>query len=185
MTTTCPPAVRTALSAGLHWLYHTVQPETALVEHRGVRLPAPPRILRFLPVSDAGKPVVVVEVAVHRRQGQFGGPAEVLDDAEILDVAAELASHNVTIIRQDNHRLTATIVLAQPAHESLRAAVGRYAAGCPYHHSLVCDAPISAHGPGCPWRTTGHRAAIWPETPWSETFFTHSGRDGHCAVSPA
>src|SRR6478672_12816252 len=77
-TTTCPPAVRTALSAGLHWLYRTVQPETALVEHRGVRLPAASRILRFLPVADAGNPVVVVEVAVHRGQGQFGGPGEVL-----------------------------------------------------------------------------------------------------------
>lgn len=108
----------TAPSSGLHWLHHPpCHPKPLSLNTAAHDSPRPAHLAASTPIRRR-KPVIVVEVAVHRRQRQFGGPAE------ILDVAAELASHNVTIIRQDNHRLTATIVLAQPAHESLRAAVG-------------------------------------------------------------
>lgn len=161
-TTTYPPTTHHALMEGLNWLYRTVQPDTALVEHCGARLRTAARTLRFLPVAHAGNPLVVIEVDVHRGLGRVTGPAAVISDSEILDVAAELAAHKLPAVARQNHGLTATLGLSEPAHESLRAAVARFSAGCPYHHSLVCEAPVSAGGAACPWHTHGHRAAIWP-----------------------
>lgn len=146
----------TAPSSGLHWLSTTppCHPKPLSLNTAAHDSPRPAHLAASTPIRRR-KPVIVVEVAVHRRQRQFGGPAE------ILDVAAELASHNVTIIRQDNHRLTATltatIVLAQPHTSPYGPPLGRYAAGCLYRHSLVYDAPISAHGPSWP-RTTSTKS---------------------------
>ncbi|GAB4980357.1 hypothetical protein MAHJHV59_28620 [Mycobacterium avium subsp. hominissuis] len=185
-TTTCPPDVREALSAGLRWLYHTPQPDNALVEHRGARITASPaRTLRFLPIANSGNPLVVVEVQVRTSYHRSPAPPPALADAEVLDVVAELEARRAVVTRYDNHRLTATIALAQPAHESLRAAVARYAAGCPYHHSLVCEAPIGARGQGCPWHTAGHRAAVWPETNSGPTAFSLSGQTCYVGALPA
>jgi hypothetical protein len=166
---TTAPLTRAALGAGLNWLYNTVQPDTAIVEHCGARLPvAANRALRFLPVTNAGRPLVVLGVGVRRGSGTLIGPAELLDDAEVLDVVAELDAHRILTGGHRNHQLTATIPLARPAHESLLAAVARYAAGCPHHRTQVCEAPVSAHGQGCPWHANGHRMAIWPKNPGPE-----------------
>lgn len=153
------------LTAGLDWLYHTVQPDTALVEHFGARLRTTGRTLRFLPIASAGNPLIVIEADVHRGFGRPCAPTSLLSEAEILDLAARLEERNVPAAAHHNHGLTATIALARLAHDSLRAAVARFTAGCPYHHSQVCEAPVSAGGASCPWHSQGHSAAIWPAHP--------------------
>lgn len=46
------------------WLYATVQPDTALVEPRGVRFSLSCHGIRFLPTAAAGRPLVVLDVDV-------------------------------------------------------------------------------------------------------------------------
>jgi hypothetical protein len=62
-----PPSIDAALSAGLRWLYVTVQPADALVERRGATIKTGDRSLRFVPVSSTGNPLIVVDLlGVHR-----------------------------------------------------------------------------------------------------------------------
>jgi hypothetical protein len=111
MTTT--PLTRAALEAGLDWLYSTVQPDTAIVEHCGARLRADAnRALRFLPVANAGQPMVVIDVGVRGGSGNLTGPAGLLDDVEVLEIVTELAVHRILTVGHHNHRLTATILLS-------------------------------------------------------------------------
>jgi hypothetical protein len=54
-------SIEDGLCAGLRWLYGTVQPDNALVDCRGACLTVTGRRLRFLPVSTAGTPLIVVD----------------------------------------------------------------------------------------------------------------------------
>lgn len=144
-----------ALGAGLRWLYSTEQPANALVERGGVRIATAERIVRFLPVGIDGDPLIIVDAA--------GGPASgVLPEAELPSLAGRLGALGVATQLWHYHGTTGTIVLASPAHPTLRAAVDRFSRGCPWHHSQVCDAPVSAGGQGCTWHLDGHKAAVWP-----------------------
>jgi len=162
-TTLAAPTFRAALDAGLCWLYATEQPDTALVERCGVRIISGDRIVRFLPVGMEGHPLIVLDARIPRWRTR---PTEcgigTLPECELAAVAAQLRELGVASSRWHYHGTTGTIVLAVLAHPSLRAAIERFSAGCPWHHSQVCDAPISAGGQGCPWHTDGHNAAVWP-----------------------
>lgn len=152
-----------ALSAGLRWLYLTEQSDDALVEHRGARLAAVGRKLRFLPTAADGNPLIVVDADIPRWTAPTADrPPAPLTNDELATITDELADIGVHPGEWHCYTITSTIVLGTPAHPSLRAAVARYANGCPYHHDLVCDAPIKDGGQACPWHTQGHQAAIWP-----------------------
>lgn len=149
-----------ALTAGLDWLYHTEQPARALVERCGVRITTSTRRLRFLPMGLDGAPVIVVELEPARMYPAREACA--LAETELAALAATLADrglHPDHCHLQDDH---GAVAMQDLAHPSLRAAVARYSRGCPWHQTLVCDAPISAGGQACPWHTDGHNAAIWP-----------------------
>ncbi len=152
-----------ALTAGLRWLYLTEQSDDALVEHRGARIAAVGRHLRFLPTAADGNPLIVVEADGPRWEpATHAITSNHLTSAELSTIADELLTAGAHPGTWRCHTITSTIVLGTPAHPTLRAAVARYAAGCPYHHDLVCDAPIKDGGQACPWHTRGHQAAIWP-----------------------
>ena len=164
MTTTLARAsLDAALSAGLRWLYLTEQSDDALVEHVGARIAAVGRHLGFRPTAADGHPLIVVDADLPRwATTTTHRPANPLTDDELATIADELTDVGVHPGEWHCHTITSTIVLGTPAHHSLRAAVARYANGCPYHHDLVCDAPIKDGGQACPWHTRGHQAAIWP-----------------------
>ena len=165
MTVTAEPlSIQAGLCAGLRWLYGTVQPDDALVEPRGAQLTASGRRLRFVPVATAGTPLIVVDTDVTRwAPGPISPALNTLPAAESPWLAAELAALGIAAGRHRYHSLTGIVVLDAPAHCSLRAAVARYARGCPRHHSATCGAPTGAGGHSCAWRAAGRRAAIWPD----------------------
>lgn len=162
-TTLARVSLDAALSAGLRWLYLTEQTDDALVEPSGARIAAVGRHLRFLPTAADGTPLIVVDADIPRWTPDTAGPAlSPLTEPELATIADELTEVGVHPGTWHCHTITSTIELGTPAHPTLRAAVARYAAGCPYHHDLVCDAPIKDGGQACPWHTRGHQAAIWP-----------------------
>ncbi len=166
MTTTLRhTSIEQALTAGLRWLYHTEQPEQALVERCGVRITVPARSLRFLPIGDGGAPLVIVDADLPRWTPtcRSAGPCT-LPEAELTALADELTKRGLPPASWHYHGSTGTVVLSLPAHPTLRAAVDRYSHGCPWHHTLVCDAPVSVGGQACPWHINGHNAAAWPST---------------------
>ena len=61
-TTAAPPSIDAALRAGLRWLYATIQPADALIERRGARITTGQRVLRFVPISATGNPLIVVDL---------------------------------------------------------------------------------------------------------------------------
>lgn len=157
-------SLEAALWAGLRWLYLTEQPDDALVEHRGARIGAVGSHLRFLPTTAHGNPLIVVEADSARWEptNHATTPTD-LTSVELSTITSELIAAGAHPGTWQSHTITSTIVLGTPAHPTLRAAVARYAAGCPYHHDLVCDAPIKDGGQACPWHTRGHQAAVWPQ----------------------
>lgn len=162
-----------ALTAGLHWLYHTEQPAQALVERCGVRITVPTRSLRFLPIGDDGTPLIIVDAHMPRRAPACSSPAPcTLPKAELAALADELTTRGMPPARWHYHGSTGTMVLSIPPHQTLRAAVDRYSHGCPWHHSLICDAPVGSGGQACPWHINGHNAAAWPSIP---TGMAHHG----------
>ena len=165
MTITAEPlSIPAGLCAGLRWLYGTVQPDDALVEPRGVCLAVGGRRLRFVPVASAGTPLIVVDTDVARwGAGPISPALNTLPPTELPCLAAELAALGIPAGRHRYHSLTGAIALDVPAHRSLRAAVARYARGCPRHHSATCAAPTGEGGHSCAWRAAGRRAAIWPD----------------------
>lgn len=163
MTTVIVPPAVTAVTAGLCWLYDTIQPADALIERRGARLTVGDRVLRFLPIGPAKTPLIVVDVVdVRWGLGAAGRPLNTLPRGELDALSDELARLNIPTTAMRYHGITGTVALDVPAHPSVLAAVERFDQGCPYHHSQVCEAPVRDRGQGCTWHIRGHQAAIWP-----------------------
>lgn len=152
-----------ALHAGLRWLYATEQPSEALVERSGAKITTAERVLRFVPLSVGGNPLIVVDLlTVHWGLGELSPPLNALPADELPTFASELAELGIPTSALHYHGITGTITLDVPAHPSLQEAVRRYDRGCPWHHTHVCDAPVRDGGKGCPWHADGHHRAIWP-----------------------
>ena len=163
--TAAPSSLDGALRAGLCWLYATEQPPNAVVERRGAKITTAARSLRFLPISATGTPLIVVDLlTVHWGTGALSPPLGALPPDELPSLAAELAAIGILAAALHYHGITGTIELDAPAHASLIEAINRNHRGCPYHHSLVCDAPMRDGGKSCSWLAEGRRAAIWPDT---------------------
>lgn len=152
------PGIEASLCAGLRWLYRTVQPDHALVEPCGAHLSALTGRLRVVPLGAAGTPLIVVDADLPRWGAGYHCVAlNPLPANGLTELAGQLAVLGVPGQAQHYHRLTGVLALDVPAHPSLRAAVQRYARGCPHHHGALCGRATS-----CAWRTEGRRAAIWP-----------------------
>lgn len=154
------------LKLGLRWLYDTVQPDHAVIDCRAASVLLAPvnRVIRLVPLGWAQKPGIVVEVAdVHWGLGT-GRPLNPLSSSEINCLAGELERLDADIddIRCPITGLTGTIALLRPAHPTLRAAVQRFGAGCPRHHSRICGRPLDRGGRNCRWAVDGHRGVRWP-----------------------
>jgi hypothetical protein len=162
-------SIEDGLCAGLRWLYGTVQPDNALVDCRGACLTVTGRRLRFQPVSTAGTPLIVVDADFLRWGVDTTSVAlNTLPGNELPCLTRQLATLGIRPGQQHYRRLTGVIALDAPAHPSLRAAVQRYARGCPRHHSVVCDAAMRDGGQPCTWRAEGRRAAVWPDAAASQ-----------------
>lgn len=162
-TTADRPGIDAALRAGLRWLYATSQPADAVVERRGARLTTRDRVVRFVPISDTGNPLIVVDLlGVHWGIGAPNPALNSLPPHELPSLAAELAALGISSGAQHHHAVTGTIVLDVPAHRTLIDAVHRYDRGCPRHGTQVCEAPVPGGGQACTWHSDGHRRAIWP-----------------------
>lgn len=166
MTATLSPTPLTlemVLRAGLRWLYVTEQPAGALVERRGARILTTDRALRFVPIASDGHPLIVVDIlTAHWGVGVWSPPLNALPRDELPALANELVTLGIGSGALHYHGITGTIALDAPAHASLQAAVHRYDRGCPWHHTLVCEAPKRDGGQACSWHDDGHRRAAWP-----------------------
>jgi hypothetical protein len=159
-----PPSIEAGLSAGLRWLYQTVQPDDALVDWRGAALTVTGRRLRFLPVVTTGTPLIVADADLLRWRAHTTCVAlNTLPVDELPCLAAQLAVLGINAGQRHYHSVTGVIALDVPAHPSLRAAVQRYRRGCPHHRGVMCDASIRHGGHSCTWRAEGRRAARWPD----------------------
>lgn len=156
-------SLQAALVAGVRWLYRTVQPPAALVERRGARLTVGDRVLRFVPISASGTPLIVVDLrSIRWGLGAASPRLNALGPDELPALVTGLEALGVPSTAVSYHRLTGTVALETAAHPSLVAAVHRFDHGCPYHRSQVCEAPLRDGGQACPWHRDGHRVAIWP-----------------------
>jgi hypothetical protein len=162
LVTVTDPAV--VLAAGLRWLYGTVQHDDAIVDRRGATLPVRRnRNFRFVPVSSSGTPLVIVDVAnIQWALGPVSPPLNPLGADELPCLTKQLVALGIPPGAQHYHGITGTLVLDLPAHRTLRAAVHRYDAGCPRHHTQLCGAPVHFGGQSCPWYADGRRRALWP-----------------------
>jgi hypothetical protein len=163
-------AVRGLLQAGLHWLHDTAQPDHAVIDtHGAAAATSDNRLIRFVPLGWGWRASIVIEVAhVSWGAGPGGPPLNPLHPHDIDTVAAQLGALGaaVTATRCASAGLAGNITLARSAHPSLRAAVTRFAAGCPTHHSRICGHPHRHGGHNCPWYSNGQRGVRWPFDPW-------------------
>ncbi|MGH3585828.1 MAG: hypothetical protein ACRDQ0_05855, partial [Pseudonocardia sp.] len=138
----------TILTAGLHWLYETEQPNDAW-QHHGLLLTAPTanRLYGFIPANDWKRAVVVVNVAkiewIDNGPNELKMPANPLEAGELDALAAALRGlgSEVTSTWNGHPQTTGSVGLARTAHPSLLAAADRYRAGCLVHpkRSVLCD----------------------------------------------
>ncbi|MFE9363711.1 hypothetical protein ACFYNN_13020 [Streptomyces sp. NPDC006978] len=138
----------TILTAGLHWLYETEQPNDAWL-HRGLLLTAPTanRLYGFIPANDWKRVVVAVDVAkiewIDNGPNDLKTPANPLGVGELDALAAALRAlgFEVTSTWNGHPQTTGSVGLTRTAHPSLLAAVDRYHAGCLVHpkSSVFCD----------------------------------------------
>lgn len=156
--------VRQVLAAGLGWLFDTVQPEGAILQHHGTGSPGyTGRRYRFCPDGLEHGCVVVVE----------GSPAinadgliDPMTAAEVDTITRLLAELGRPVWRPWNGAglHTGSFALDGWAHPSLRQALARYRAGCPTHDGDVfCGR--SHHSDPCTWYADGHRLVVEPTWP--------------------
>lgn len=153
--------LRPTLEAGLAWLYDTEQPEDALLQHHGVALPAiGNRWLKFCPQGWAGRPVIVIDVAHVQWGSPYEPPKNPLAHGELHQLASMISRSPIARTWNGHPGITGSIALARLAHPSLRAAVDRYRAHCPEHHSVFCSQKY-----GCHWYRNGNARVITPRDP--------------------
>ena len=160
------------LKAGLAWLYETVQPPGAILQHHGVSSPrAGGRSYGFVPVGAGSRPVVIIRVAQPRRHPDDGTLLNPLSRVEVDAVAAEIAKlgYDVADVWNGAGHDTGSFGLSGPAHPSLVAAVDRYRAGCPEHpqQNVFCD---------CGWYQQGNALVVGPD--WGRLPHTCSSDPG-------
>lgn len=140
-----------------------------------------------MPLGWAWQAGVVVDVAhVRWGAGPAGAPLNPMDPYEFPALAAQLREGlgaQITEICCGHSGLTATIALARAAHPTLCAAVRRFMAGCPVHHSRRCGQPPHHGGHNCRWYSTGQHGVSWPFTAWfAQTAL--SAPAPHCEPAP-
>lgn len=153
-----PVQTRAVLSAALTWLFHTVQPASALASHQGCTYAVGDRTYRFSPSGTAARqPTLTVEVR-HPRWDYTTIPPRMrnpLDWTEELPALSALLAeigHPITTWSTAPPAVgaphTVVLILAGAAHPTLRNAVRRYEAGCPRHGHTCGTLPS---GPACTW----------------------------------
>jgi hypothetical protein len=163
--TTPQPARELVLAAGLRWLFDTEQPDTAILQHHGLRLAADGnRTFRFIPYGWNKHAIVVVDVTRVEQvsRGAWTEPANPLDPDELIRLSAELAGLDAEVIHTWNGHpgTSGSLALEEPAHPSLVAAVYRYLSGCPDHamkhamRGVFCD---------CGWYQRGRTQVVLPQ----------------------
>lgn len=154
-----PLPTQQALQAGLTWLHHIPQPDTALINHRGLALRTTTnRTLRFVAAGTQGKAVIALDVT--RLTWEHNGteliPTDRIGPTELTDLKTLLATLGAkTMTTYNGHPTTGAFLLQQPAHPTLTNAVARYQAGCPTHphHGVLCT---------CGWYQRGRAHIIHP-----------------------
>jgi hypothetical protein len=147
---------RAVLAAGVAWLYDTVQPAHAILQHHGITQRAGHnRLLGFCPVGYRGHPVVTVadtEADIHDDRPT---------DEEADEWVALLADLGHPVVDRWRGGPTPTVCLSlkDRAHSSLRAIVAAYLRGCPDHTHPLCG------WTGCPWHRDGRAAVVMPDWP--------------------
>jgi hypothetical protein len=181
MTITAPPRLATSdapqtidmiglLRSGLHWLHETPQPPCAIIDAHGAVATIGNRHIRFVPLGWAWQAGIVVDVAhAPHVAAPDGAPLNPMHPNETHVLAAQLRDDldaEITEIRCGEAGLTATIAVERAAHPTLCAAVRRFMAGCPIHHSRRCGRPPHHGGRNCPWYSASQRGVTWPSTAW-------------------
>ena len=120
------------LLVGLRWMYDTAQPDGAVVSAGGQVVRSGRRTLRFRPQDWQGH--AVIEIVGPAAAGDPSPRAELEAYVQALD---DMGEDVVTswIGRRGQVR---SIALARPVHQTLRAAVDRYVAGCSEHPGQQC-----------------------------------------------
>lgn len=162
-------ALAAAVRAALAWLYDTEQPGDAWLQHHGVgiRPPDADRTVSAVPAGMGGvawgRPVLALEVVNPRyRADDSPGHWDVLNGfrAGELDAFADLVEQQGrrVVDRWNGQPLarSGSLALADRAHPSLLAAVGRYHAGCPDHATPLCS------WDGCDWYRRGWARVVRP-----------------------
>lgn len=152
------------ITAGLAWLYDTVQPGGALCHHLGFVRGTADRVFHFMPHHRW--PILVMELAAPRHEHH--GSYQLLNPLVKVDIStlcAQMRARGRTIAAKWNGKGTHTVSLALDGqiHPTLRAAVQRYMDGCPTHNSVFCGNDQDR----CAWFTTGESRLIkpaWPAT---------------------
>lgn len=194
MTASYPtdPAVRAdadrgIIAAGLKWLYETVQPDGAIIQHHGVTRGNRYQTRRygFCPSGAKNLPVVSVEVAHWSRNPDTNVIGPMLEAGEMDAIGAVIIELGGPVRETWNGDgcLSGSFGLTVPAHPSLAAAVGRYRANCPTHHTVFCGQADFAklhHEPApCTWYRDGNALIVhpaWPPlVPWKPNFAAEQG----------
>ncbi|MER7707174.1 hypothetical protein ABTX81_30275 [Kitasatospora sp. NPDC097605] len=149
------------LTAGLAWLYDTEQPDGAILQHHGAHLGTHGnRRYSVTPTGAVDLPVLVVDIADPDFDFQRQAPRNVLAPGELAVLAAALTRLGAEVRTTWNGTgITGSVGLRRPAHPTLVAAVDRYRARCPTHHSVFCGREQA-----CTWYATGN-ALITRPTP--------------------
>lgn len=144
---------RDALAAGIEWLYRTVQPDGAIIQHHGTGISgAFGRYYGFCPEGAHALPVITVQTA---------DSVSLLAAGEMAANAEVIKTLGVGVREQWNGDgcISGSFGLIEPAHPSLLAAVARYRAHCPEHESPFCSSD------GCDWFSRGSRLIAGPCRP--------------------
>lgn len=154
--------VREAVRALLTWLYDTVQPDGALVQHHGEPVGAVGnRFISAAAAGNAGLPVLTVSVGDRRwddddpdaLRNPLAGPA---DRDRYIALVAELGHKVIGHWNWQPGGCTGSLHLQRAAHPSLLAAQARYRTGCPEHPGM------NVFCRECDWWATGHGLLIKP-----------------------
>jgi hypothetical protein len=157
------PTLLDLLTAGLHWLYNTEQPASAITSHHSIPIGAlDNRRYAFGPASYRGHCVVVVDIIDHDFDHEQMRPRNVLRPGELADLAGSLTALGADVGDTWNGHpgTTGSIGLRRPAHPSLTAAVDLYSAGCPDHRSVLCH--------DCTWYGPGNAVLVQPRAVLAE-----------------